>query len=156
MKILVTGASGFIGIHLCEKLIDRGHDVIALIYSDKKRRIESLVSNEKFHSIKADIRDFDSIFDIIKNNDVEVIFHLASYIPQVETLDDSYQCFEINAHGTLNLLHAAYLNNVTRIIYSSSMSVYSHPPVQLPVDESHSTQPSTAYGISKYEGELYF
>ncbi|MFC1964610.1 NAD-dependent epimerase/dehydratase family protein, partial [Chloroflexota bacterium] len=61
----------------------------------------------------------------------------------------------INAEGTLNVLNAAYLNNVDKFIYSSSMSVYSEPPRHLPVDECHPVQPSTIYGVAKLAGELY-
>lgn len=113
------------------------------------------MKGKKIHLIKVDIRDFDSICSIMETNDIQAIFHLASYIPQVDNFEDPFQCFETNARGTLNLLHAAYLNNICRIIYSSSMSVYSQPPVYLPVDENHPTQPSTMYGASKLEGELY-
>jgi len=63
--------------------------------------------------------------------------------------------FETNARGTLNLLHAACLNGITKFIYSSSIDVYSEPPEYLPVAENHPTRPQTHYGIGKLTGELY-
>ena len=154
MNILVTGATGFIGSHLCKELIQRGYTVFGLSHSGRIQNIKSLLNQKGFHLQRGDIRDVNILSDIIKYNNIRVIFHLAAQLPQGDDLNNPFLCFDINAKGTLNLLNAA-LNNVDKIIYASSMSVYSEPPKYLPVDEKHPVQPSTIYGVSKLEGELY-
>jgi UDP-glucose 4-epimerase len=154
MNILVTGATGFIGSHLCKELIQKGYTVFGLSHSGRIQNIKSLLNQKEFHLQRGDIRDVNILSDIIKVNNVKVIFHLAAQLPQGEDLNNPFLCFDINVRGTLNLLNAA-LNNVDKFIYASSMSVYSEPPNYLPVDEKHPVQPSTIYGVSKLEGELY-
>ena len=154
MNILVTGATGFIGSHLCKELIQRGYTVFGLSHSGGIQNIKSLLNQKEFHLQRGDIRDVNILSDIIKVNNIKVIFHLAAQLPHGEDINNPFLCFDINARGTLNLLNAA-LNNVDKFIYASSMSVYSEPPEYLPVDEKHSVRPSTIYGVSKLEGELY-
>ena len=154
MSILVTGATGFIGSHLCQALVQRGHRVSALSHSGRTRNIESLLQNKKFHLQTGDIQDTDMMCDIIKDNRITVIFHLAAQIPSDSDINNPFLCFDTDARGTLSMLNAAYLNGVDKFIYSSTMSVYSEPPQYLPVDESHPVQPSTIYGVAKLAGEL--
>jgi UDP-glucose 4-epimerase len=155
MNILVTGATGFMGSHLCRELIQRGYTVFGLSHSGRIQNINSLLNQKEFHLQRGDIRDVNTLSEIIKVNNIKVIFHLAAQLPQGEDLNNPFLCFDINARGTLNLLNAAYLNGVDKFIYASTMSVYSEPPKYLPVDETHPVQPSTIYGVSKLEGELY-
>ena len=154
MNILVTGATGFIGSHLCKELIKRGYTVFGLSHSGGIQNIKSLLNQKEFYLQRGDILDVNILSDIIKVNNIKVIFHLAAQLPHGEDINNPFLCFDINARGTLNLLNAA-LNNVDKIIYASSMSVYSEPSKYLPVDEKHPVQPSTIYGVSKLEGELY-
>ena len=154
MNTLVTGATGFIGSHLCKELIQRGYTVFGLSQSGRIQNIKSLLTQKEFHLQKGDIQDVNILSEIIKSNNIKLIFHLAAQLPQGKDFDNPFFCFDINARGTLNLLNAA-LNNVDKIIYASTMSVYSEPPKYLPVDEKHPVQPSTIYGVSKLEGELY-
>jgi nucleoside-diphosphate-sugar epimerase len=154
LNILITGATGFIGSHLCRELIRRGYNVFGLSKEDPRKGLLPLNQN-RFHFQKGDIRDINTLCDIIKNNDIKVVFHLAARLPHPEDFNNPFLCFDVNAKGTLNLLNAAYLNGVEKFIYISTNSVYSDPPEYLPVDESHPTRPSTIYGASKLEGELY-
>jgi UDP-glucose 4-epimerase len=154
MNILITGATGFIGSNICKELINTGYNVFGLSYSGRTQNISSLSNCERFHLIKGDIRERETICHILESNNIKTVLHLASYIPQIDSLSDSSLCFDINVKGTLNVLRAAYLNSVSKFIFSSSMSVYSQPPKYLPVDEEHPTQPSTYYGKSKFWGEL--
>lgn len=152
---LVTGATGFVGSHLCEELVRRGYNVFGLSRTGRVHNIRSLLNQKGFHLHRGDIRDVKILSDIVKVNNIKVIFHLAAHRPQSEDLSNSFLCFDINARGTLNLLNVAYLNGVDKFIYASTMSVYSEFPSYLPVDEKHPVQPSTIYGVSKLEGELY-
>lgn len=153
-NILVTGATGFIGSYLCEALLQKGHAVFGLSNSTDTQKIKHLIDQKEFHFLKGDILDLAGLNKIIKENKIEVIFHLAALLLSEKALDNPFLLFDINARGTLNLLNAAYQNKVDRFIYSSTMSVYSEPPQYLPVDEEHPTKPSTVYGVSKLEGEL--
>ncbi len=155
INILVTGATGFIGSHLCKELIQRRYNVFGLSPSNEFRNIKSLLNQKKFHLLKGDIRNLDCLKKIIKKYKIKAIFHLAAVLPHSDDLRDPFLLFEVNARGTLNLLNAAYLNGVKKFIYISTNSVFSEPPEYLPVDEQHPTQPSTIYGASKLGGELY-
>lgn len=154
-NILVTGASGFIGSHLCKELIKKGYVVFGLAPNDKAKNLKSLVNKKNFYFKKGDIRNFNAVSRIIKKNNIKVIFHLAAILPNQKEFENPFMFSDINARGTLNLLHSAYLNGVQKFICSSTSSVYSEPPKYLPMDENHPTCPSTIYGASKLEGELY-
>jgi len=155
MNTLVTGATGFIGSHLCKELIRRGHTVFGLSRSGRTHKIKSLLNQKEFYLKKGDIRDERMLSEIIKDNNIKVIFHLAAQLPQDDDLKNPFLCFDINVRGTLNLLNAAYLNDIDYFMYGSTMSVYSDPPDYLPVDEKHPVRPSTVYGVSKLASELY-
>ena len=155
MNILITGATGFIGSHLCKELVQRGYQVFALSHCSRFHNVKSLLLHEKFQIEIGDVRDANMIHNIVKNNHIKAIFHLAAHLPDGKNLENPLMYFETNEKGTINILNAAYLNSVEKFIYASSMSVYSESPEYLPVDESHPVQPSTAYGIAKLAGELY-
>lgn len=154
-NVLVTGATGFIGSHLCKALIQKGYRVFGLSSSNKLQRVKSLLAKKEFHLLKGDVRDLNFLKKILRKHQIKVIFHLAALLPRANALKNPFLFFDVNARGTLNLLNAAYSNKVEKFIYASSDSVYSQPPKYLPVDESHPTLPSTIYGMSKLEGELY-
>ncbi|MCK4792347.1 MAG: NAD-dependent epimerase/dehydratase family protein [Desulfobacteraceae bacterium] len=154
MKVLVTGATGFIGSQLCRGLIHRGYDVLAVSRFGRTHNVESLLSRPGFQLQKGDIRDADWLCSLVKENRIRVVCHLAAQLPEENNLENPHVGFDVNARGTLNVLNAAYLGGVEKFIYASSMSVYSEPARYLPVDESHPVQPSTVYGVSKLTGEL--
>jgi UDP-glucose 4-epimerase len=156
-KILITGATGFIGSHLSRELVEKDYSVFGLFSEDKisNKIINLLTEKKKFCLEKGDIRNFEKINQIVKKNDIGIIIHLAAILPGDKEIEDPFNFFEINARGTLNLLNIAYKNKIKRFIYSSTNSVYSEPPEYLPVDENHPTRPPTIYGVSKLEGELY-
>jgi UDP-glucose 4-epimerase len=155
MNVLVTGAAGFIGSHLCHELVQHGYKVFGLSHSGNTENIKPLLQQTNFHLMRGDIRDSEAIDRLLKDHNIGAIFHLAAQLPWKPDSNNPFLSFDVNARGTLNLLHAACLNKVERFIYSSSIDVYSGPPEYLPVDEKHPTQPHTHYGIGKLAGELY-
>ncbi|MBI2859925.1 MAG: NAD-dependent epimerase/dehydratase family protein [Chloroflexi bacterium] len=155
MNILVTGATGFIGSHLCAGLIVKGHRVFGLTRSGRTDNIRALLEHKQFKLQTGDIRDKDFVRSLLNSCAIEVVYHLAARLPGSADIDNPAPSVDINATGTLNLLDAAYKAGIGRFIYSSSMSVYSEPPSYLPVDEGHPTQPSGIYGGGKLAGEFY-
>jgi UDP-glucose 4-epimerase len=154
-NILVTGATGFIGAHLCQALLLSGYQVFGLTHSGDTQRVSHLLQQKPFQLLQGDIRSTDSLYLMLKNNRISAIFHLAARLPHEQDLNDPFPSFDTNVRGTINLLHAANLSNISRFIYSSSIDVYTEPPDYLPVDEKHPTHPRTNYGVSKLAGEFY-
>jgi UDP-glucose 4-epimerase len=148
VNILVTGAMGLIGAHLCQRLVADGHEVVGLKSVRGNSLIDTLSGEKNFKVCVGDIRH--DMREIIGVNRVKTIFHLAAQMPY--SLRDNL--VDINILGTLNVLKAAYINNVEEFIQASSMSVYSEPPQYLPVNEEHPTQPSSIYGLAKLAGEF--
>lgn len=155
LNVLVTGATGYIGSHLCRALVERGCRVFALSRSSNVINIKQLLPKEYFHLLQGNILDITEMNKLVRENEIEAIFHLAARLPEDEDLNCPLPSLDINGRGTLNLLYTARENKVARFIYSSSIDVYSEPPDYLPVDEKHPTCPHTPYGTGKLMGELY-
>lgn len=152
--VLVTGATGFIGSHLCDALLEKGYKVVGLAHGDEER-IKHLKKNKAFKIVRGDITDFKKIFKIFKKYKFTGIFHTAGVIPLGREPENPFPFFEVNVKGTLNLLEACRLLNIKKFIYSSSMSVYGEEIKYLPVDEKHPVNPSNFYGLSKWQGEEF-
>lgn len=152
-KVLVTGAGGFIGSHVCETLIGDNYEVIGLIHKNKEK-VAHLESDKNFKVVKCDLTDFKSILNILKTEEMEGIFHTAA-LHSPKEIDSPFPYFDSNTLGTLNLLEACRVSDVKKIIYSSSMSVYGNKIEYLPVDEKHPLNLSTFYSLTKYQGEEF-
>tara|TARA_A100001015_G_scaffold306300_1_gene400368 strand:+ start:157 stop:1086 length:930 start_codon:yes stop_codon:yes gene_type:complete len=130
MQILVTGGSGFIGSHLCEKLLEKGHHVICVdnFYTGQKANIAHLLSNTRFEIIRHDIT-----FPIYL--EVEQIYNLACPASPIHYQYDPVQTTKTNVHGAINILGMAKRLNA-RVFQSSTSEVYGDP-VQHPQKESY-------------------
>lgn len=148
MKVLVTGADGFIGSHLTEMLLEQGYNVKALSYYNSFNNwgwLESL-EHPNLEVITGDVRDAHFCKHITK--DIEIIFHLAALIaiPYSYVAPDSY--VDTNIRGTLNICQAAKENNVKRVIVTSTSEVYGTAKY-VPIDENHPKQPQSPYSATK-------
>jgi NAD dependent epimerase/dehydratase len=148
-KILVTGADGFIGSHLVEKLLKAGCKVTALNYYNSFNSwgwLDQIPSNNNLEVISGDIRDPHFCKEITKGMDI--IFHLAALIaiPYSYIAPDSY--VDTNVKGTLNICQAAKENGVKRVIHTSTSEVYG-TALYVPIDEKHPLQPQSPYSASK-------
>ncbi|MFA6387276.1 MAG: SDR family NAD(P)-dependent oxidoreductase [Candidatus Paceibacterota bacterium] len=154
-KVLVTGAAGFIGSHLCESLLERGYKVIGLIYGNNDN-IKHLKNNKNLKTISCDVTNFQEILEILKKYKPDGIFHVACSIP-TGTVEERnpFLVSEVNAKGTLNLLEACRITNVKKFIYSSSMSVYKKKTKRSPINEEDPIEPVDFYGLSKWQGEEF-
>jgi len=148
-RILITGVTGFIGSHLCRRLVEQGNEVIGLSHNGNTKRISSV--KDKITLRIGDVRDYRYLDSIIKYHKIDTIFHLAAQVPYCT---DDKDFVGINVDGTLNIIKAATANNVARFIHASTMSIYTTPPCYLPVDEYHSTEPRDIYGKTKLAGEM--
>jgi len=159
MKILITGGAGFIGSHLAEKLAEK-HVVIALDNFDpyydvrKKKGNVKIIQSSGAEFIFGDVTDYNFVRKIVKENDIEVIFHEAARPGVRYSIKDPFLPNKVNVIGTLNILKASLDSNVKKVINASSSSVYGKVEY-LPFDENHLTQPISPYGVSKLAAENY-
>jgi nucleoside-diphosphate-sugar epimerase len=157
MKVLVTGAGGFIGSHLCEKLVRIGAEVTALVRYNSKGSYGFLEDSplevkNKIKIVLGDIRD-ENIFRIhLKGKDV--VFHLAAVPGIPYSFIYPRDIFEVNTLGSFNLLNAARDIKVHKIILASSAETYGDSKY-LPIDEQHPQFPKSPYAASKAAMEKY-
>lgn len=150
--ILVTGANGFIGHHLCQKLIENNYPVAAVSRSKSPQRLLPFLKHPGFKLHTGDITNKNFLDTLFNNTKIDVVFHLAIEVSSPEPQSSLMQSgvYQTNVVGTANLLKSALNNGVSGWIQSSSMSVYDFEnPEYLPVDEKHPTGPKTAYGLTK-------
>lgn len=148
MKILITGGAGFIGCHLCEKYVKDEHTVICLdnFMNGSITNIRHLISNRRFKLINGDIRDFDLLEKIVPG--VDVIFHLAAQIHVDRSVVEPKLTYDINMQGTQNILEAARMYDVKKVVYASTSEVYGSS-MYSPMDENHPLNAPHPYGASK-------
>ena len=151
---LVTGGAGFIGSNLCKELLSRGYKVKCLdnFSSGKKENIVELMDNPNFELFIGDIRDF-NICDKTSNN-VDYILHQAAIGSVPRSIKEPCIYEEVNIRGTLNIFEAARKNNVKRVVFASSSSVYGDIK-KLPQKEGEEGQVISPYALTKKVTEEY-
>lgn len=152
-NILVTGGAGFIGKHLCRRLLEEGYNVKCLdnFYRFKEDKIEELKGKEKFELIEVDIRERDGIEPHFE--DADHIIHLAAQSDVAGSFENKDFSFETNVKGTWNVLRCAEESNVDKFLFASSREVYGDTEGK--VSEDTDFDPKNFYGTSKVSGELY-
>ncbi|HSX38262.1 MAG TPA: SDR family oxidoreductase [Chlamydiales bacterium] len=152
MKTIVTGGAGFIGSHLTDLLLSKGHHVTAIdnLCGGWLKNLEKAGGHPNFSFVEADIRDAKSIAPHFAR--VDWVFHLAALADIVPSIENPRSYFETNVDGTYNVLEAALKENVKRFVYSASSSCYGLP-LQFPTPESAPMSPQYPYALTKYLGE---
>lgn len=147
MKILITGASGFIGSHLGNKLVDLGHEVIGV------DNMSNCSDNEKRFIVEpVDFRQYIQERDL---NEFDVIFHLAASINVDESIKYPDLYFQNNAFGTFQLLEMMRVGGFKgKMIYASSAEVYGTSQKEM-MDEDHPLDPLSPYAVSKLTAEQF-
>lgn len=150
-KILVTGADGFIGSHLVEKLVEEGYQVKAFVFYNSFGTWGWLDSIDKrildvIEIVQGDIRDSNGVLNAMKG--VDLVFHLAALIaiPFSYQFPDSY--VDTNIKGTLNVLQAARQLSLKRVLITSTSEVYGTAKY-VPIDELHPFQGQSPYSATK-------
>lgn len=154
---LVTGAAGFIGSHLCERLIRdgwrvRGVDLFTSYYDPalKERNLSALRTQPSFELVRLDLRtaDLSPLLD-----GVEIVWHLAAQAGVRASWGRSFEDYTtINIHATQRLLESSVGLSLRRFVYASSSSVYGNAPV-FPMPEDGPLRPISPYGVTKLAGE---
>jgi len=150
MKYIITGGAGFIGSHIVEELVRQGQEVVVIdnLYNTTKDKIKRCLKKIRF--VKGDVRDIELLKKEFKGADF--VLHLAALISVTESVRKPEEYREVNVGGTRNVLEASKLNNVKRVVFSSSCAVYGSTG-KVPQDESLEPMPMSPYAENKLEGE---
>ena len=152
-KILLTGGCGYIGSHIGVELIESGKEVVVLdnLSNSSKLVLDRIeeITGKKPIFYEGDIRDTSLLIDILKNEDIESVIHLAGLKSVSESVNDPIAYYDNNVNGSLSLLKAMDEVGVKNLIFSSSATVYGDPE-SMPIDESTPKGVCTnPYGWSK-------
>ncbi len=151
MKIFITGSDGFIGSHLVEKLIEKGHKVKALVQYNSFGSIGHLEYLDKNYKGKleiehGDIRDIEFLNKSLGGSDI--VLHLAALIAIPYSYDAIESYIDTNIKGTLNVIKASLRNNIKHIVSTSTSEVYGSAQY-IPIDENHRLIGQSPYSASK-------
>ncbi|SFB34404.1 dTDP-glucose 4,6-dehydratase [Acetitomaculum ruminis DSM 5522] len=154
-KVLVTGADGFIGSHLCEELVKQGNDVRAFTFYNAFTPGGWICSFNKelrnsIDLFEGDIRDAGGVFKAMQG--IEEVYHLASLISIPFSYHSPHAFIETNVNGTLNVMQAAKRGNISKMIFTSTSMVYGIARY-IPVDEVHKTSAYSPFVASKIGAE---
>ena len=160
-KILVTGSSGFIGMHLCKSLLEDGYQVVGIDnmndYYDpalKEARLKELYLYDNFKFVKADISDYPSVETAFKDFEPEKVVNLAAQAGVRYSLENPQAYIQSNVVGFMNILECCRYHQVKGLIYASSSSVYgSNEKIPFSIDDSVD-RPISIYAASKISNEL--
>jgi len=145
MKILVTGAAGFIASHVADAYVNAGHEVVIL---DDLSRGSKRNLNPKCRFYQHDIRDREAIQKVFLLEKPAIVNHHAAQMDVRRGVREPLFDAEVNILGSLNLIEAALANGAQRFIYIASAGAGYGEPKQMPVSEDYPINPITPYGIS--------
>lgn len=145
---LVTGGFGFVGRHLVRMLVERGDKVTVLDIAPGSKFLDDI--KDKFSSKLGDLGNWVHVAEAVRNNQIDIIYHLGSVVPPLSETSPA-TAFTSNVVGTFNILEAARMFDVKKVIFTSTQSTYSEGDMQIPDDFTQ--RPNTFYGITKVCGE---
>ncbi|MFN7987078.1 MAG: NAD-dependent epimerase/dehydratase family protein [Thermoanaerobaculia bacterium] len=150
-SVLVTGGAGFIGSHLADALLARGHRVVVLddLSTGDARRVP-----REARFAKGDVRD-PGLDALLREEKVDTVFHLAAQVDVRKSVEDPVLDAEVNVLGTIRVAQAAGLARVSHVVFSSSGGAIYGDPVGERADEDHPLNPCSPYGVAKLAGEKY-
>jgi UDP-glucose 4-epimerase len=160
MRVLVTGAAGFIGSHLVDRLLGDGHEVIAVddlssagasAGAGWSQKPGSQRNGAEFHRL--DVAD-PALAELAGDLRPEVICHLAAQVSVRASVADPLHDARVNVIGTVNVLEAARVSSARKVVFTSSCAVYGEPAA-LPVPAGAGLRPKSPYAASKVCGEVY-
>jgi len=148
-KMVVTGGAGFIGAHIVDALVEKGHDVHCVDNYAAGKREDRFNPKATYHEV--DIREYDKLAPIVAG--ARYVFHEAA-LPRVQfSIEHPQETFSVNVEGVVSVLRAAHEGGVKRLVYAASSSAYGDQE-KLPLSEDLPAQPKSPYGLQKYVGEM--
>jgi UDP-glucuronate 4-epimerase len=161
MKVLVTGAAGFIGMYTAKRLLEAGHEVVGLdnlnAYYDvrlKHWRLEQIKPFENFRFVKMDLADRDSVATLFKDEQFDKVIHLAAQAGVRYSLEAPFDYVDSNLVGMMTILEGCRHNKVEHLVYASSSSVYGMNP-KIPFSTGDNVDhPVSLYAATKKSNEL--
>lgn len=161
MNILVTGGAGFIGSHLCEKLIDSGSKIICVDNFDnfynpaiKENNLSGVIGSSYFKLYRSDICSLDQMEEIFSKNSIDMVIHLAARAGVRPSIEKPFLYEKVNILGTMNLLECCKRYNISKFIFASSSSVYGGNKKIPFSEEDNVDHPISPYAATKKAGEL--
>lgn len=155
MKLLITGAAGFIGSHLVDRLASEDRYDLVLFDNLHRGRLENITQhrhNPRITFIRGDLRTYEQVVEAMTG--CEKVIHLGAQSNVLGAVTDLDYSFQSNVIGTFHVLKAARQTGVRSLVFTSSREVYGEPR-HLPVDEEQPTYSKNTYGASKLSGEMY-
>jgi len=145
MRILVTGAAGYIGSVCTEVLVERGHSVVALDDLSEGHR-EALDPRAQFCMVN--LHDLEALNQVFREHKIDAVMHFAALCLVEESVKRPGEYYRANVAAGINLLDAMLRHGVKKFIFSSTAATYGEPE-KVPIPEEHSTRPINPYGASK-------
>lgn len=163
MRVLVTGAAGFIGSHLCDRLLADGHGVWGLDSFDdfydpaiKRRNLDGALTHPCMHLVEGDVRDGVLLDGLLTTIPFDLVVHLAARPGIRPSLIQPELCWDVNVTGTLRLLEAMRRHHLSRLVFASSAAVYGARDARdgAFLESGPAGEPASPYAASKRSGEL--
>ena len=154
MRSVVTGGAGFIGSHVVDRLLNKGHDVVVLdsLHTGRSANLANHGRNPKLTLKQVDVSSLEDVKASMEEADW--VFHLAGRADVVPSIERPLDYHRANVDGTVNVLEAARGAGVKRFIYAASSSCYGIPDI-VPTPETAEIRPQYPYALTKYLGEQY-
>lgn len=161
MKILITGAAGFIGSHLSEALLKEGHEIVGFDNFDpfydrgiKERNLEKSLSIESFSLIEGDLNNSTDMKTLFSGQNYDVVIHLAAKAGVRPSIKHPLDYTKVNIQGTQNLLEMMKIEGIKRLVFASSSSVYGNSTIVPYNEDMNVNNPISPYAATKVAGEV--
>ncbi len=158
MRSLVTGGAGFIGSHLVDALLHRGHEVVVVdnLATGRRSNLGEAASapTGRLRVVDLDIRS-DSLASLFAEESPEVVYHLAAQMDVRASVRAPLYDADVNVLGTVNVLESSVRAGARKVVFTSSGGCIYGPPDERPVDEDFPTRPHSPYGAAKLSAETY-
>ncbi|MGE5400166.1 MAG: UDP-glucose 4-epimerase GalE [Ignavibacteriales bacterium] len=146
MNVLVTGGAGYIGSHVVRMLLKQGHSVVVLD-SFSRGHIESVPADAKLEEV--DLLDYENLVSAISKHNIDSVIHFAAFAYVGESVENPGLYYLNNVTGSINLIRALNKNNIKKIVFSSTCSLYGNPG-HVPISEDEKLNPINPYAKTKY------
>jgi UDP-glucose 4-epimerase len=152
VKILITGGAGFIGSHIVDAYLDRGHEVTVVdnLSTGQRRNV-----SPRAKLVELDLRDAGPLHHMMDEGRFDAVSHQAAQMNVRKSVEDPVYDASVNIIGMLNLLEGCVRSGVRKVVFASSGGAIYGEQVSFPADEQHPTRPISPYGVAKLATEQY-